>query len=194
MDTMMSMAAPPVLQGSSGYYTWQRQLRIYVNGVNPMMWEEITGTAYFHENQLKLHWNDKHAGEPNHQQAEDHACIVNLVATNQDMFRERNAKTKEENAKAHHNTPSSQGVNSKSHEQSKVRKELERGPDEEVYHITSTESYDQDTTDSGGICSNLPLVPFWARSVIEPLLLQISMNSAVTLILPIPVIPVLLFI
>ncbi|SOV03091.1 uncharacterized protein UDID_18332 [Ustilago sp. UG-2017a] len=45
MDTMMSMAAPPVLQGSSGYYTWQRQLRIYVNGVNPMMWEEITGTA-----------------------------------------------------------------------------------------------------------------------------------------------------
>ncbi|UTT95263.1 hypothetical protein NDA17_007354 [Ustilago hordei] len=194
MDTMMSMAAPPVLQGSSGYYTWQRQLRIYVNGVNPMMWEEITGTAYFHENQLKLHWNDKHAGEPNHQQAEDHACIVNLVATNQDMFRERNAKTKEENAKAHHNTPSSQGVNSKSHEQSKVRKELERGPDEEVYHITSTESYDQDTTDSGGICSNLPLVPIWARSVIEPLLLQISMNSAVTLILPIPVIPVLLFI
>ncbi|KAJ1602757.1 hypothetical protein NDA14_000754 [Ustilago hordei] len=132
MDTMMSMAAPPVLQGSSGYYTWQRQLRIYVNGVNPMMWEEITGTAYFHENQLKLHWNDKHAGEPNHQQAEDHACIVNLVATNQDMFRERNAKTKEENAKAHHNTPSSQGVNSKSHEQSKVRKELERGPDEEL--------------------------------------------------------------
>ncbi|KAJ1032064.1 hypothetical protein NDA13_002439 [Ustilago tritici] len=45
MDTMMSMAAPPVLQGSSGYYTWQRQLRIYVNEVNPMMWEEITGTA-----------------------------------------------------------------------------------------------------------------------------------------------------
>ena len=75
-----------------------------------------------------------------------------------------------------------------------VRKELERGPDEEVYHITSTESYDQDTTDSGGMCSNLPLVPIWARSVIEPLLLQISMNSAVTLILPIPVFPVLLFI
>ncbi|SAM72989.1 uncharacterized protein UBRO_20317 [Ustilago bromivora] len=49
MDTMMSMAAPPVLQGSSGYYSWQRQLRIYVNGANPMMWEEITGTAYFCE-------------------------------------------------------------------------------------------------------------------------------------------------
>ncbi|KAJ1591963.1 hypothetical protein NDA12_004388 [Ustilago hordei] len=39
------------------------------------------------------------------------AALVNkdaAVATNQDMFRERNAKTKEENAEAHHNTPSSQ--------------------------------------------------------------------------------------
>ncbi|KAJ1583170.1 hypothetical protein NDA14_005598 [Ustilago hordei] len=52
--------------------------------------------------------NKDAAGEPNHQQAEDCACIVNSVATNQDMFRERNAKTKEENAEAHHNTPSSQ--------------------------------------------------------------------------------------
>ncbi|CCF52614.1 hypothetical protein NDA11_003356 [Ustilago hordei] len=66
--------------------------------------------------ELKLHWNDKHAGELNHQQAKDHACIVNSVATNQDMFRERNAETKEENAEACHNTPSSQGVNSQSHE------------------------------------------------------------------------------
>ncbi|KAJ1024501.1 hypothetical protein NDA13_004432 [Ustilago tritici] len=41
----MSMAAPPVLRGSSDYYTWRRQFRIYVDGVNPMMWEAITGTA-----------------------------------------------------------------------------------------------------------------------------------------------------
>lgn len=41
----MSMAALPVLRGSRDYYTWRRQFRIYVDGVNPMMWEAITGTA-----------------------------------------------------------------------------------------------------------------------------------------------------
>ncbi|SPC61599.1 uncharacterized protein UHOD_11615 [Ustilago sp. UG-2017b] len=41
----MSMAAPPVLRGCRDYYTWRRQFRIYVDGVNPMMWEAITGTA-----------------------------------------------------------------------------------------------------------------------------------------------------
>ncbi|SPC67022.1 uncharacterized protein UHOD_20584 [Ustilago sp. UG-2017b] len=45
MDTAMSMAAPPVLRGSSDYYTWRRQLRTYVNEVNPMMWEAITGVS-----------------------------------------------------------------------------------------------------------------------------------------------------
>ncbi|SPC61984.1 uncharacterized protein UHOD_12174 [Ustilago sp. UG-2017b] len=45
MDTSMSMSMPPVLRGSSDYYTWRRQLRIYVDGVNPMMWEAVTGTS-----------------------------------------------------------------------------------------------------------------------------------------------------
>ena len=69
--------------------------------------------------QLKLHRNHKHAREPSHRQAEDHACIIISVATNQDMFRERNAETKEENAEAPHDTPSLRGVDSHSHEQSK---------------------------------------------------------------------------
>ena len=66
-----------------------------------------------------MHQNDKHAREPSHQQAKDHAYIVNLVATNQDTLRERNTESKEENAKAPHDTPSSQGVDGNSHEQSK---------------------------------------------------------------------------
>ncbi|SOV07713.1 uncharacterized protein UDID_19395 [Ustilago sp. UG-2017a] len=45
MDTAMFMSMPPVLRGSSDYYTWRRQLQIYVDGVNPMMWEAITGTS-----------------------------------------------------------------------------------------------------------------------------------------------------
>ncbi|SPO27974.1 related to Retrotransposon protein [Ustilago trichophora] len=52
MDATMQSASPPVLQGSSDYYTWRRQLRIYVDGVNPMMWEAITGVAMHPANVL----------------------------------------------------------------------------------------------------------------------------------------------
>ncbi|CCF51030.1 hypothetical protein NDA11_003684 [Ustilago hordei] len=45
MDAAMSLSMPPMLRGSSDYYTWQRQLQIYVDGVNPMMWEVITEIA-----------------------------------------------------------------------------------------------------------------------------------------------------
>lgn len=37
MDIKMSAGSPPVLRGSGDYYTWRRQLEIYVDGIDPIM-------------------------------------------------------------------------------------------------------------------------------------------------------------
>ncbi|CCF49109.1 uncharacterized protein (N-terminal fragment), partial [Ustilago hordei] len=55
MDAVMSLSMPPVLQGSSDYYTWQRQLQIYIDGVNPMMWEAIMGISTHTANEMDEH-------------------------------------------------------------------------------------------------------------------------------------------